>query len=128
MRRADIEEMFVRLAGLDPAPTTELQSTNPYTLLVAVVLSAQATDVGVNKATGPLFAVALYPRKRTSLPQCKMFALCCGLLHLRGAIWMLFIKSYFRVRRGSLEHVRPHWRMKRRSRMSLGRQILSRLM
>ena len=72
MRRADIEEMFARLAAIDPAPATELDATNPYTLLVAVVLSAQATDVGVNKATGPLFAVADTPPKMLALGEARL--------------------------------------------------------
>jgi len=55
MQKAKIEEFFARLQRQNPAPETELQFVNPYTLLVAVVLSAQATDKGVNKATGPLF-------------------------------------------------------------------------
>ena len=55
MKKADIFEFYRRLAETDPAPETELQWTNPYTLLVAVALSAQATDVGVNKATRLLF-------------------------------------------------------------------------
>ena len=63
MKKADIHEFFKRLAARDPAPTTELEYTNPYTLLVSVVLSAQATDVGVNKATKPLFAVASTPHQ-----------------------------------------------------------------
>ena len=56
MPQRDIEEAFRRLAEIMPAPRTELQFSNPYTLLVAVALSAQATDVSVNKATGPLFS------------------------------------------------------------------------
>ncbi len=63
MRKADIEELFRRLAAQRPTPETELRYANPYTLLVAVVLSAQATDVGVNKATGPLFKLADTPEK-----------------------------------------------------------------
>ncbi len=63
MKKADIHEFFKRLAERDPTPTTELEYTNPYTLLVSVVLSAQATDVGVNKATKPLFAVANTPQQ-----------------------------------------------------------------
>ena len=55
MKRADIFEFYRRLAELNPAPETELEAPNIYTLLVAVVLSAQATDVGVNKATKALF-------------------------------------------------------------------------
>ncbi len=67
MKKADIEEFFRRLAEADPEPRGELDYLNPYTLLVAVVLSAQATDVGVNKATGPLFAAADTPEKMLAL-------------------------------------------------------------
>jgi len=56
MKPADIETMFSRLAAANPEPKSELSYHNPYTLLVAVVLSAQATDVGVNRATKDLFA------------------------------------------------------------------------
>ena len=55
MKKADIVEFFSRLAADNPHPETELESVNDYTLLVAVVLSAQATDAGVNKATRALF-------------------------------------------------------------------------
>ena len=58
MRLSDIDEMFALLSQTNPEPQTELTFQNPYTLLVAVVLSAQATDVGVNKATKRLFAEA----------------------------------------------------------------------
>ena len=61
LRPADIAEMFERLHALDPSPTTELDYTTPFELLVAVVLSAQATDVGVNKATRKLYPVANTP-------------------------------------------------------------------
>jgi endonuclease-3 len=71
MRPTQREEMFERLSALDPAPQTELVSTNPYTLLVAVMLSAQATDVGVNKVTGPLFAVADTPTAMVALGEAK---------------------------------------------------------
>jgi len=56
-----VELVFERLAAANPAPATELESTNTFTLLVAVILSAQMTDRGVNRATGPLFAVADTP-------------------------------------------------------------------
>ncbi|BDU16017.1 endonuclease III [Lysobacter auxotrophicus] len=59
---AEIEAMFARLKALNPKPTTELEFTTPYELLVAVTLSAQATDVGVNKATRKLFPVANTPQ------------------------------------------------------------------
>src|SRR5690606_29464652 len=62
-----VEEIFTRLAGVMPDPKTELEFVNPYTLVVAVALSAQATDVGVNKATRALFAVADTPQKMLAL-------------------------------------------------------------
>jgi len=62
-----METVFDILAARQPDPRTELHFKNPFTLLVAVVLSAQATDVGVNKATGPLFAVADTPEKMVAL-------------------------------------------------------------
>ncbi|QAU22941.1 endonuclease III [Dyella sp. M7H15-1] len=58
MKKADVIELFARLRELNPHPTTELAYTTPFELLVAVVLSAQATDVGVNKATRKLYPVA----------------------------------------------------------------------
>lgn len=67
MKKADIHEFFARLAAKDPEPRGELYYKNPYTMLVAVVLSAQATDVGVNKATKPLFDVADTPEKMLEL-------------------------------------------------------------
>ena len=60
-------EIFVRLRAQNPHPTTELNYRTPFELLIAVLLSAQATDVGVNKATGPLFAVADTPEKMLAL-------------------------------------------------------------
>jgi endonuclease-3 len=63
MRRADVAELFRRLRDLDPEPTTELKYHTPFELLVSVILSAQATDVGVNKATKKLFPVANTPQK-----------------------------------------------------------------
>ncbi len=56
-----VHEVFARLRSANPKPETELSYSDPFTLLVAVVLSAQATDVSVNKATGPLFAAADTP-------------------------------------------------------------------
>ncbi|MGJ5204041.1 endonuclease III [Bradyrhizobium sp. HKCCYLR20261] len=64
---AEIREAFSRFAQANPEPKGELEHVNPYTLLVAVVLSAQATDAGVNKATRPLFAVADTPQKMLAL-------------------------------------------------------------
>jgi len=60
-------EILTRLRDDNPHPTTELNFSNPFELLIAVLLSAQATDVGVNKATGPLFAVANNPADMLAL-------------------------------------------------------------
>lgn len=62
MPRADVVEIFTRLRELNPHPKTELEYSSPFELLVAVALSAQATDVGVNKATRKLFPVANTPQ------------------------------------------------------------------
>jgi endonuclease-3 len=67
MTKADIFEFFRRLADLDPDPQTELEYGNTYQLLVAVVLSAQATDVGVNKATRKLFQEVKTPQAMIDL-------------------------------------------------------------
>jgi|SRR5579871_659235 len=63
----EAEEFFARFQERDPNPRSELQYKNPYTLLVAVVLSAQATDKGVNKATAPLFAKVNTPEEMVAL-------------------------------------------------------------
>ena len=67
MKKADVFEFFRRLAELNPEPETELEYRDPYTLVVAVALSAQATDVSVNLATRKLFAVADTPAKMVAL-------------------------------------------------------------
>lgn len=72
MTKAEIWEFFSRLSERDPEPKGELDYVNPFTLLVAVVLSAQATDVGVNKATGPLFKVADTPEAILALGEGKL--------------------------------------------------------
>jgi endonuclease-3 len=70
--KAEIEEAFRRFAAANPHPHTELQSINPYTLLIAVVLSAQATDAGVNKATPALFKLADTPAKMVKLGEARV--------------------------------------------------------
>src|SRR3546814_8640241 len=67
MKPATVEQFFTRLSAADPAPTTELNFVNAYTLLVAVVLSAQATDTGVNKATAALFKTVTHPAQMLEL-------------------------------------------------------------
>ena len=76
MKKADVDEFFRRLAARAPAPKSELTYHNPYTLVVAVVLSAQATDTGVNKATKELFAKVRTPQAMVAL----------GLDRLKGQI------------------------------------------
>jgi endonuclease-3 len=63
MNAADRRELFLRLKQANPAPTTELRYTTPFELLIAVILSAQSTDKGVNKATEKLFRVANTPQQ-----------------------------------------------------------------
>lgn len=67
MKRQDVIELFSRLRELDPHPTTELEYGTPFQLLVAVTLSAQSTDVGVNKVTRRLFPVAPTPQAMAAL-------------------------------------------------------------
>ncbi len=69
---AQVEEAFRRFQAANPQPKTELKYVNPFTLLVAVVLSAQATDAGVNKATPALFALADTPQKMAALGEDKV--------------------------------------------------------
>ena len=72
MRTADIYTFYSRLEAAMPEPKGELDYVNTYTLLVAVVLSAQATDVGVNKATGPLFKKVKTPQAMVRLGEARL--------------------------------------------------------
>jgi endonuclease-3 len=74
LKPAEIGLLFNRLRAKNPEPRGELQHLNPYTLLVAVVLSAQATDAGVNRATKPLFAKVDSPQKMLRLGEDKLKA------------------------------------------------------
>ncbi|MCK5546065.1 MAG: endonuclease III, partial [Rhodospirillaceae bacterium] len=67
MKKANVIEFFTRLRKADPAPKSELEWKNPFTLVVAVVLSAQSTDKGVNKATHNLFKKVDTPEKMLKL-------------------------------------------------------------
>ncbi|WP_298089903.1 endonuclease III [uncultured Sphingomonas sp.] len=67
MKKADVVEFYARLAEANPHPETELEFVNPYTLVVAVALSAQATDAGVNRATRGLFSTVDTPAKMLEL-------------------------------------------------------------
>ena len=70
--KREVAEFYRRLEATRPIPQTELEFINPFTLLVAVVLSAQATDVGVNKATPALFALADTPQKMLALGEARI--------------------------------------------------------
>jgi endonuclease III len=70
--KAEVEDFFARLKRHTPDPKTELQYVNPYTLLAAVVMSAQATDKGVNKATAPLFKTVKTPEQMVALGEEKL--------------------------------------------------------
>jgi endonuclease-3 len=86
MKKATIDEFFRRFHAANPAPKGELKHVNPYTLLVAVVLSAQATDAGVNKATAALFKVADTPEKmvRLGLAKLKQYVKTIGLYNTKA--------------------------------------------
>jgi endonuclease-3 len=83
---ATLVEIFSRLRAADPEPRSELEYINPYTLLVAVVLSAQATDKSVNLATAPLFALADTPQKMLALgeEQVRHFIRTIGLFNTKA--------------------------------------------
>jgi len=72
MKKDDIEEFYRRLQDERPEPRSDLQYVNTFTLLVAVVLSAQATDTGVNKATGPLFNKVKTPEAMVALGEARL--------------------------------------------------------
>ncbi len=86
MKPAKVEEIFRRFHAADPEPKGELRYDNPFTLLVAVVLSAQATDAGVNKATPALFAAAHTPEQMASLGEerLKTFIKTIGLFNSKA--------------------------------------------
>jgi endonuclease-3 len=86
MKLADRREFFRRLAELDPEPKTELNYRTPFELLIAVILSAQATDVGVNKATRVLYPVANTPQAILALGEdgLKRYIATIGLYHAKA--------------------------------------------
>jgi endonuclease-3 len=100
VKRADVVELFSRLRELDPHPTTELDYTTPFELLVAVVLSAQATDVGVNKATRKLYPVANTPQAILDLGEegLKRYISTIGLFNAKAknviALCRILVEQY----------------------------------
>jgi endonuclease-3 len=105
---ARIKALFDRFAAAAPEPRTELDYTSPYTLLVAVVLSAQATDVSVNKATGPLFAVADTPQKILDLGEGALakFISSIGLFNTKAKNVIALSRLLLEIHGGEVPHSR----------------------
>ncbi len=108
MKRADVVELFSRLRELNPHPTTELVYSTPFELLVAVVLSAQATDVGVNKATKKLYAVANTPQAILKLGEegLKRYISTIGLYNAKAANVIALCRLLIERHGGEVPHSR----------------------
>ncbi|MCP5365764.1 MAG: endonuclease III [Hyphomicrobiales bacterium] len=108
MNPASIDVFFQRLSEREPEPKTELAYRNPFTLLVAVVLSAQATDVGVNKATGPLFDVADTPEAMMALGEegLKTYIRTIGLFNSKAKNIMGLCRALMEHHGGKVPHDR----------------------
>jgi endonuclease III len=104
----EIEEAFRRFAAANPIPKGELQHINPFTLLVAVVLSAQATDAGVNKATPALFAAADTPQKMLALGEARLMEMIrtIGLYRTKAKNVMALSKKLVEEHGGAVPHDR----------------------
>jgi endonuclease-3 len=105
---AEVEEVFARLSELDPEPDTELEYSTPYELLVAVILSAQATDVGVNKATRRLFPVANTPPAMLELGEAglKRHISSIGLFNAKAANVIAMSRLLLERHGGEVPHTR----------------------
>ena len=108
MRKAQAFEFFRRLAELNPEPETELEYRDPYTLLVAVALSAQATDVAVNLATRKLFAIADTPAKMVALGEedVKQHVKTIGLFNTKAKNVIALSKKLLAEHGGKVPHDR----------------------
>ena len=108
LRPAEIVDLFSRLRALNPAPTTELDYTTPFELLVAVVLSAQATDVGVNKATRKLYPVANTPASILALGEdaLKGYISTIGLFNAKAANVIALCRLLLERHDGDVPHTR----------------------
>jgi len=101
--RGEVEEIFRRFAHANPKPQSELHYSNDFTLLVAVVLSAQATDIGVNKATGALFQLADTPQKMLNLGEEALGE------HIRTiGLWRAKAKNVIALSKILVEHFDSH--------------------
>ncbi|MBA3813387.1 MAG: endonuclease III [Alphaproteobacteria bacterium] len=108
MTPQEIDLFFEKLSALNPNPQGELHSINPFTLLVAVVLSAQATDKGVNKATVELFKVAPTPEKMFALGEegLKSFIKTIGLFNTKARNIMALCQRLITDFEGEIPHTR----------------------
>ena len=108
LRPDEIRELFARLAELNPKPTTELVYTTPFELLVAVILSAQATDVGVNKATRRLFPVAKTPASLLALGEegLKRYISSIGLYNAKAANVIAMCRQLLALHGGAVPRTR----------------------
>jgi endonuclease-3 len=108
MKRADVIELFSRLRELNPHPTTELVYSTPFELLVAVVLSAQATDVGVNKATRKLYPVANTPQAILELGEegLKRYVSTIGLFNAKAKNVIALCRLLIEQHGGEVPHSR----------------------
>jgi endonuclease III len=108
MKKQAIQELFTRLRAANPNPTTELEYSTPYELLVAVVLSAQATDVSVNKATRGLFKRANTPRKMVNLGEAGVteFIKTIGLYRNKAKNVVALSQQLLDLHKGEVPHDR----------------------
>jgi len=108
LRPAQIRELFARLSELNPKPTTELVYSTPFELLVAVILSAQATDVGVNKATRRLFPVANTPAALLALGEAglKRYISSIGLYNAKAANVIAMCRQLLELHGGEVPRTR----------------------
>ncbi len=108
LRLDEIRELFARLSELNPKPTTELVYSTPFELLVAVILSAQATDAGVNKATRRLFAVANTPEQILALGEegLKRYISSIGLYNAKAANVIAMCQRLLEHHDGEVPHTR----------------------
>ena len=108
MKPKDVRELFSRLAELDPDPKTELVYSSPFELLVAVILSAQATDVGVNKATKRLFPVANTPPAILALGEngLKRYISSIGLYNAKAANVIAMCRQLLELHDGQVPRTR----------------------
>ncbi len=108
MKRDAVRSLFTALCNANPTPVTELYSTNEFTLLVAIVLSAQATDAGVNKATPALFRVADTPQKMAALGEAgiKAYIKTIGLFNAKARNILLLSQKLVQEFNGKIPHDR----------------------